>query len=72
MQLRAEIETHLSADSPDDLGRRRELLGEILEAFEQGDAPTVEALLTRRAERYQRECNAFIKTLGRYLEGDAG
>ncbi len=72
MDLRAEIESHLSADSPDDLARRRALLRDIVEAFEQGDAPQVAGLLNQRAVKFEGECAALIKALQRYLDGDAG
>ena len=70
MDLRAEIEAHLSADAPDDLLRRRELLREIIDAFEQGDEPRVTRLLTQRATTFERECAALIKALQRYVHGD--
>lgn len=72
MDLRAEIEAHLSADSPDDLARRRALLRDIVEAFEQGDAPQVAGVLNQRAVKFEGECAALIKALQRYLDGDAG
>lgn len=70
MDLRTEVEAHLSADSPDDLPRRRELLREIVEAFEQGDETRVTTLLTQRAATFERECATLIKALQRYLQGD--
>ena len=71
MDLRAELEAHLSADSPDDLPRRRELLREIVEAFQQGDEHRVTALLAQRAAAFERESGALIKALQRYLQGGA-
>ena len=71
MDLRAEIEVQLSADPSEDLPRRRELLREILEAFEQGDETRVTLLLTQRATTFERECTTLVKALQRYLQGDA-
>ena len=70
MDLRAEIEAHLLADSPDDLPRRRELLRQIFEAFERGDEAGVTRLLTKHATTFERDCATLIKALQRYLQGD--
>ncbi len=71
MDLRSAIEAHLPADSPDDLPRHRQLLREMVEAFEQGDETRVTRLLTQRAASFERECATLIKALQRYLQGDA-
>jgi hypothetical protein len=69
MDLLAELEAQLSADSPDGLPRRRALLREIVEAFQQGGEPRVTALLAQRAAAFERESGTLIKALQRYLQG---
>lgn len=70
MDLWAALEAQVAADAPDDLSRRRTLLREILEAFEQGDEAGVTRLLAQRAGVFERECATLIKALQRYLQGD--
>ncbi len=69
MSLRENIEALLMADSPDDATRQRELLHEILDAFDEGGKEAVTARLTEYAASIKKESNRLLEVLRKKLIG---
>ncbi len=70
MSLRENIEALLMADSPDDATRQRELLHEILDAFDEGGKEAVTKRLAECAAGIKQESDSLLSALHNKLIGE--